>query len=622
MITLLNNILQKLRTWQSKVVGGIALAISGLMLLLKQEVAWYMDPIWICILCCGVPILVMSIKRLVLYHQIKAGLLISLAMIASICIGERFAAGEVVFIMAMGGLLEDFTVARAKKGLNDLIKLAPEIAHIVIGSEIKDTSVENVNIDDIIRVLPGEIFPLDGEVLSGVTSADQSIITGESLPVDKNIGDKVYCGTMNIHGTVDVKVLDKSEDSSLKKMIKLVKEAEEKRAPMQNIADKWASILVPMALLLALITFIVTRNYIPAVTILVVFCPCSLVLATPTAIMGAIGQATKQGVLIKSGEALEALGKVNTIAFDKTGTLTDGNLVVSSIVPFGNFSERDVLSCAASLEMYSEHPIAKAICNKANEITLSPIEGFVANPGMGVLGKINGEEVRCGSLEYIEKSGIKLSEGDFNKLTELQNQGKATMLVSNTTCCMGIISLSDSIRENASSLVKELKDLQIEPMILTGDNKNTASYVANVIGIDNVKAALLPEDKTNCIKEEQVKGRVVAMVGDGVNDAPSMKMANVGIAMGSFGSDIAINSASIALMTDDVSKLVYLKKLSNETMRTIRFSITLSMVTNAIAILMSIAGLLTPISGAIVHNMGSVLVVLNAALLYDRKIKN
>lgn len=582
---------------------------------------------WLTVLISGVPLLYLAISRIIYnkgISKISSALLISIAMIAAVVIGDVFAAGEVAFIMAIGEILEEATANRAKKGLKNLISLAPSEASRLdkVTGDMQKIKAREIKKGDLLRILPGEKVPVDGKVVSGETSVDQSIMTGESLPVDKRIGDEVFCGTINRFGSIDIEATKVGEDSSLSRLIQMVKEAENKQAPMQRIADKWASYLVPVSLLTAIITYFATGNITTAVTILVVFCPCALVLATPTAIMAAIGQASKYGVIIKSGEALEKMGKVNTIAFDKTGTLTHGNLEVSDIVLFiDSLSKDDLLSLVASAESKSEHPIAKAIVKSARDKNLEIIESqdFQMNLGRGVIAKIGRYELICGNQKFLQSKGVELMSNQLKTLEELRNQGKATILVASNLTAIGIIALSDVIRENANAMISKLQEMKTNTVLLTGDNKNAAAYFAEKVGIDEIKADLLPENKVENINTLQRSGRVVCMLGDGVNDAPALKTADVSIAMGGMGSDIAVETADVALMSDDISKIPYLKRLSNATIHTIKFSISLAMFINVIAVILSILGFLTPTTGALVHNAGSCFVVMLAAFLYDRK---
>lgn len=584
------------------------------------------DPAWVTVIISGIPLLYLAVWR-VIYNtgvsKISSALLITIAMFAAIAIGDLFAAGEVAWIMAIGAILEDKTTERAKKGLKKLISLTPTQGRRIVNGQEEMIPAQSIRKDDMLRVLPGETIPVDGVILSGETSVDQSIMTGESLPVDKAVGDEVFCGTINRFGAIDIKAIKVGEDSSLQKLIRLVQDAEDKKAPMARIADKAASWLVPVALMIAIITGFATNNIVRAVTVLVVFCPCALVLATPTAIMAAIGQATKHGVIIKSGESLEKMGKVNTIAFDKTGTLTYGRLEVSDIIPFDGIREEELLSLTASAEGKSEHPLGKAIvaCAKAQNMTMVESDVFKMTAGKGVYAEVSGKKLLCGNEDYLQGNGVSIGEKVKAELSRLRTQGKASILVAEGTTCIGIIAMSDVLRPEAKGMVEQLHSMDTSIVLLTGDNQKTADYFASQVGIRQVCAQLLPEEKVSSIAAMQKEGKEVCMIGDGVNDAPALKTASVGVAMGGLGSDIAVEAADIVLMRDDISKLPYLKRLSNATVNTIKFSIGLSMTINFIAVTMSVLGLLNPTTGALVHNAGSCFVVLIAALLYDRKFE-
>lgn len=556
--------------------------------------------------------------------KISSALLITIAMFAAIAIGDLFAAGEVAFIMAIGALLEDATTNRAKKGLKKLISLAPTQGRRIRDGKEEMIPAEKIVKGDMLRILPGETVPVDGVIVSGETSVDQSIMTGESLPVDKAAGDTVFCGTINRFGAIDIRATKVGEDSSLQKLIRMVQEAEDKKAPMARIADRVASWLVPVAMLVAAIAGIATQDIVRAVTVLVVFCPCALVLATPTAIMAAIGQATKHGVIIKSGEALEKMGKVDTIAFDKTGTLTYGKLEVSDVLSFApDLAEEKLLYLAASAEAKSEHPLGKAIAAyaKKRDLPLSESAAFRMTSGKGISAEVDGYQLLCGNEKYLHECGVSVTANAAATLEKLRLQGKASILVAANGQCVGVIALSDVLRPEAAAMVQKLTAMQTNTVLLTGDNQKTADYFAAQVGIREVYADLLPEDKVGNIAALQKHGRNVCMIGDGVNDAPALKTASVGVAMGSMGSDIAVEAADIALMSDDISKISYLKRLSGATVKTIKLSITLSMCINFLAVTLSVLGLLNPTTGALVHNAGSCFVVLIAALLYDRKFE-
>lgn len=585
------------------------------------------DPAWVTIVISGIPLLYLAIWRIIHnpgISKISSALLICIAMFAAIAIGDLFAAGEVVFIMAIGALLEEATTNRAKKGLKKLISLAPTKGRRLKDGKEEMIPAEEIRQGDILRILPGETIPVDGIIINGETSVDQSIMTGESLPVDKGVGEEVFCGTINRFGSIDISATKVGENSSLQKLIRMVQDAENKQAPMQRIADRVASWLVPVALLIAILAYVFTGNIVTAVTVLVVFCPCALVLATPTAIMAAIGQATKHGVIIKSGEALEKMGKVDTIAFDKTGTLTYGRLDVSDMLSFDeSISETDLLSLAASAEAKSEHPLGKAIVAyaKTKDVPLVESTAFRMTTGKGIFAEVDNRSLLCGNEKFLTENGVSIDNQVQSALERLRTQGKASILVAEGQKCIGVIALSDVLRLEAKDMVSRLSDMHTRTVLLTGDHQKTADYFAQQVGISEVRAELLPEEKVQSIEKLQAENHKVCMIGDGVNDAPALKTADVSVAMGSMGSDIAVDAAEVALMSDDISKIPYLKRLSNATVKTIKASITLSMCINFVAIVLSLMEVLTPTTGALVHNAGSCFVVLIAALLYDRKFE-
>lgn len=604
-------------------VGGAFLILS--FVLPKFGIKLLIDPAWVTVVISGIPLLYLALWRVVYnpgISKISSALLIVIAMFGAIGIGDLFAAGEVVFIMAFGALLEEMTTNRAKKGLKNLISLAPVQGRKLENGKELMIPAEKISRDDILRVLPGETIPVDGIIIEGETSVDQSIMTGESLPVDKGVKDEVFCGTLNRFGAIDIKATNVGQDSSLQKLIRMVQEAENKQAPMQRIADKFASWLVPVALMIAIVTGFATGNIVRAVTVLVVFCPCALVLATPTAIMAAIGQATKHGVIIKSGEALEKMGKVDTITFDKTGTLTYGKLQVSDVISFNDKPDNEyILLMAASAEAKSEHPLGKAIVNDviSKKMNIIPSSAFKMTTGKGIEAVVADKKMLCGNEKFLRENGIEINKSVSDTIAKLHMEGKAAILVAQEGSCIGIIALSDVIRPEAKAVVEKLSKLGTKSVLLTGDNKRTAEYFASKAGISEVYAELLPDKKVETIHNLQSAAGKVCMIGDGVNDAPALKIAEVGVAMGNMGSDIAVDAADIALMSDDISKVPYLKSLSNATVKTIKLSITMSMLINFVAILLSVTGILNPTTGALVHNAGSCFVVLIAALLYDRK---
>ena len=603
------------------IVGGIFLAASFILPYMGCPEGAYLA--WVCVVICGFPLLYLSVWRIIYnkgISKISSALLITIAMIAALLIGDLFAAGEVAFIMEIGAILEDMTTERAKKGIKNLISLVPETARLVKNGKESTVPVSEIAIGDVVRIVPGETIPVDGKIVSGETSVDQSAMTGESLPVDKSTGDPVFSGTINTFGSVDIEATKTGSDSSLQKLVRMMEDAEKNQAPTQRIADKWASWLVPIASLIAVAAYLVTDDIVRAVTVLVVFCPCALVLATPTAIVAAIGQATKHGVIIKSGEALEKMGAVRSVAFDKTGTLTFGTLEVGAVRTFSDIDGDELLRIAASAERRSEHPLGKAIVSQAEKRNMDLYEAtdFRMTAGKGISATVNGDAYLLGNERYMSENDLVLDNAQRDCLRQFASEGKATVLVSKNGDIVGAIGLSDVLRPESHDMVSKLNGMGVRTVLLTGDKKETADYFAEKIGITEVRAELLPEQKMSSIVELKENGKV-CMIGDGVNDAPALKTADVGVAMGAMGSDIAVDAADVALMTDDISKIPYLKWLSDSTVSTIRVAITLSMCINFVAIVASVLGILNPTTGAIVHNAGSCFVVLLAALLYDRK---
>lgn len=463
------------------------------------------DPAWVTVIISGIPMLYLAVWRVIHnpgISKISSALLITIAMFAAIAIGDLFAAGEVAWIMAIGAILEEKTTERAKKGLKKLISLAPTQGRLLFNGEEVMIPAEKISLGDILRVLPGETIPVDGTIISGETSVDQSIMTGESLPVDKTVGEEVFCGTINRFGAIDIRATKVGDGSSLQKLIRMVQEAEDKKAPMARIADKAASWLVPVALLIAIVAGVATQDIVRAVTVLVVFCPCALVLATPTAIMAAIGQATRHGVIIKSGEALEKMGKVDTIAFDKTGTLTYGRLEVGDIVSFDSeIDENTLLSLAASAESKSEHPLGKAIVAHAKKCNVAILESdaFKMTAGKSIYAEVAGRKLLCGNKNFLLSHGVELNDMIHNTLENLRTQGKASILVAEGTACIGAVAMSDALRPEAKGMVARLRGMNTNIVLLTGDNQKTADYFARQVSIHQVRAQLLPEEKVSNI---------------------------------------------------------------------------------------------------------------------------
>lgn len=586
---------------------------------------YVVDAAWIAIVLCGIPIIIDAIKRLIASFDIKADVLVSIALIASVIIGEIFAAGEIAFIMQLGALLEELTVAKARAGIEKLALLTPTTARRITNGAEEIVPAEKVEVGDALRVLPGETVPVDGTIVSGRTSIDQAAVTGESLPVDKGIGDEVSSGTINRFGAFEMKATRVGEDSCIQRMIRLVQSADAGKAKIVGLSDRWATWIVVIALSAAAITWAVTGEIIRAVTILVVFCPCALVLATPTAVMAAIGNAAKHGFLVKEGDALERLACISHIAFDKTGTLTYGKPEVAAVVSASDkYTEKLLYETAACAELLSEHPLGKAVADgykkKYGAAPKRP-DAFEALPGLGISAKINKRHILAGNLKLLKQNNISVGRSIEDAAAEYINEGCALIYLASDGEAIGLIALSDTLRENSPETVAHIRRAGITPVLMTGDNENSAGHIAKAVGIDELYANCMPEDKLNIIGDYADKGEKFCMIGDGINDAPALKKAFAGIAMGGAGSDIAVDAADIALINDDIKEIPHLLRLSKRMMTTIKLNLTFSMALNFVAIVLAMTGVLNPVVGALVHNAGSVLVILNSATLLKAKTK-
>jgi len=580
------------------------------------------DIAWVAIVLCGFPILLGAARGVILEHDIKADLLVALALVASVGIREYFAAGEVALIMQIGSLLEDYTSEKARRGIEKLIGLKPRTARVRRDGSDVILLADEVRAGDVLTVLAGETIPADGTILEGRTSIDQSVMTGESIPVDKKEGDTVTSGTTNRFGTFSMRADRACGDSSLQRMIRLAEEADANKAPIVSLADRWATWLVAAALLCALLIWLFTGEFVRAVTALVVFCPCAFILATPTAVVAGIGNAARYGILIRSGDALERLSRVRRIAFDKTGTLTHGRPQVTAFRSLdASFTDDDILRLAARVERYSGHPLGKAVVASFQERTgedPEPVSDSHTIAGRAVSGRIGGTEVAVGKADYFASLRMPLN-GAVEAADEYLGRGATVVCLSHGGKVVGLIALADTIRPEAGDTVRALEFAGISCMLLTGDNERAARSAASAAGIADVRSDLLPEEKASVVKEYEDRGEPTCMIGDGVNDALALSSAYAGIAMGGIGSDIAVESADAVLVSDEIKRLPYLFRLMGKVMRKVRTNIIASLLINVSAVALSAAGALTPVTGALWHNFGSVFVVVNAALLLREK---
>ena len=614
--------LEALASWGGTKRDVVFLAVSGaaLAVSLIDPSLTPIHPAWVAIVLCGAPIILEAVIGLVTAFDVKADVLVSIALIASVAIGETFAAGEVAFIMQLGGLLEELTVARARAGIEKLVRLTPRTARRLTERGEETLPAGEVRKGDRLRVLPGETIPVDGIILSGQTSINQAVMTGESLPVDKGPGDQVFSGTVNQFGSFDMEAARVGEDSTIQRYIRLVQSADAGKAKIVGLADRWATWIVVSALSAALATWLVTGEIIRAVTILVVFCPCALVLATPTAIMAAIGNATRHGFLVREGDALERLASVSRVTFDKTGTLTQGTPAVTAVRTLDSaLSWQEVYALAAGAESRSEHPLGKAVAACWQEEhpgeTAPQAEDFQMLPGRGVRAAVGGRLVLAGSPALLREEKISLTADAEEQAAPWLERGCTLIYLAADGRLAGFLALSDQVRPQAAEAIQGVKAAGVTPVLLTGDHESAARHIARSLDISEYQSGCRPEDKLEWIDRSQQAGQPVCMVGDGVNDAPALKKAFVGIAMGGVGSDIAVDAADIALVDDQLRELPHLFRLSRQMMRTIRLNLTFSMTLNFAAILLAITGILNPVVGALVHNAGSVLVILSSARL-------
>ena len=586
------------------VAGGIGVVFSLLGVRLGLPFDWA----WFTIVLCGLPIVWGAAVAMYEEFDIKADLLVSLALIAAVAIGEVFAAAEIAFIMQLGAMLEEFTVSKAQAGIERLVKLTPTTARIVRNGKEEVLPADIVMVGDVIRVLPGEVIPVDGTILSGDTAIDQSVMTGESMPVDKTTGDEVFSGTVNQFGAFDMTATKEGEDSSIQRMIKLVKSTDPGNAKIVSLADRWATWIVVIALLAAVGTYVVTGEIIRAVTILVVFCPCALVLATPAAIMAAISNARQHGFLVRRGNIMERLAKVDTMTFDKTGTLTYGTPEVTAVETVGTMSAAELYRLVASVETKSEHPLGKAIVNgftSHHGESFDSVESFRMVPGKGLEATVQDKAVLAGNEAMMTLSNISIADSVKEAVHEHLNRGASIVYVAVDGVLAGYVALADRVRRESRAVVESLNDLDVMPVLLTGDHVATAKTIGKRLNVSNVIADCLPEDKMDTVAQLQQDGNIVAMVGDGVNDAPALKKSDVGIAMGGVGSDIAVEAADIVLVNDNIKEIPHLVALSKRMMTTIKINLSFSLLLNFVAIILAMVGTLSPVWGPLFITEGA-----------------
>lgn len=565
-------------------------------------------------------------------RELDMNVLMSIAVVGAVALGQFEEGAMVVLLFSLGNALQAYSMDKTRNSIRSLMDLAPKEALVRRNGEERILPVQEIKLGDVLVIRPGERLAMDGRVVKGNSAVDEKAITGESIPVDKGPGDKVYAGSINGFGAMEMEVSKLVQDNTLSRIITMVEDAQAQKAPSQQFVDRFSCYYTPAVILTAVLVAVLPplvldqsfRHWIyQALGMLLVACPCALVISTPVAIVSAIGSAARQGVLIKGGAYLEEMGEISAIAFDKTGTLTRGKPELTDVIALQG-SEQDVLSLAAAIERRSEHPLAQAIVSYAQEqeIPLLEVENFQAVAGLGAFADLTGKRYYIGNLRFFEEQQRSLLEEEKQAVEKLQNEGKTVMLLGNEKQFLAMLAVADGLRDETAVQVGLLKRLGMKKVVmLTGDNERTARAIAAKTGIDEWQAGLLPEDKLNAIKALLVQDHKVAMVGDGVNDAPALAMATVGIAMGAAGTDTALETADIALMADDLSKVSYTIALGRRTLSIIKQNIALSLLIKAGILLLVIPGWLT-LWLAVVGDMGtSLLVTFNGMrLLRDRHL--
>ena len=571
----------------------------------------------------GMPLFMLATKGLIIHHDVTAGVMVSVAMIAAILIGEYSAAALVVFMMAIGDWLENFTIARANNALRDLSQLVPPVVTVRRDGAEKNIPIDQVILGDIVLVHTGERVGVDGTVLSGNGSVNQAAITGESMPVEKKKGDEVFAGTLNQLGVMEIIVTRLGKDTTLGQIVKLVKDAQASQAPVQRVANKYAKILVPITFSIAIIVYLITQDITRSITVLVVVCPCALVLATPTAVVAGIGNAAKRGMLVKSGAAIERIGKVQIVAFDKTGTLTFGKPVVNEIIPINSLSPDELLSITATAERFSEHPIGRSLVEACHEhkLKLGEPQDFTVLPGFGVLATVNQCKVVIGSRSLLNERGIPWADSLEEKVKILEQNGATVIPVAVDGEVVGLITMVDMPRSEAKAAIAELKQLGIEEVIMiTGDNQSAAGLIARELGIDRFYAEVQPQDKLRIVRELQAGGKMVLFAGDGVNDAPALAAADISVAMGLAGTHVAMETADIGLMSDEIARLPQIIRISRKALSVIRQNVIFSMSMNLLSVILGSFGIIGPVFGALMHETSALPVLANSSRLINFKL--
>jgi Cd2+/Zn2+-exporting ATPase len=552
-------------------------------------------------------------------RKITVNVFVTVALIATVAVGEFLSAAIIVFIMAVAGAFESYTLDKNRRSIRNLLDLTPKTATIRRQGQEVAVTLSEVQVGDVAVVRPGERIPVDGVVKAGASSVNQAPITGESMPVEKFTGSEVFSGTLNETGRLEIMTTKTGEDTTLARIVQLVENAQETKAPIQNIADRFTVWFLPTVLVLAVIGFFTSGDIKVAVSVLLVACPCAFAIATPTAVTAGISNMAKRAVLIKGGIFFELAGKLDRLLVDKTGTFTLGRPKVVEIVAFDGVPEDEVLRLAAIAEKYSEHPLARAVMALSNErgIEAPEPDEFRAEVGMGVTAMWSDKEILVGKDKYLQANDISIPEIIEQTVSDQTQQGRTAMLVANDMRPVGLIAIADEVRPETPRVISSLKrDFGIEKItMITGDNHRVAKAIAAQIGMDNFQAELLPEQKQELVRELQSAGHLVGMIGDGINDAPALALADIGFAMGSAGTDVAIETADVTLMNDDLSRVAEFVWMSQKVLRRIKLNIFFSIIYNVVGLIMASLGMLTPVLAVIFQEAGCITVVFSSTLL-------
>ena len=601
-------------------------AIVGALILLSWALSlWHIGPVFLNAGLALVATLFGGWQRFLtgfqdLFHRrITVNVFVVVALTATLAVGEFRPAAIIIFIMVVVGALESYTMDKNRQSISNLLDLAPRTATVRRDQVEVVIPVEEIQVGEVVIVCPGERVPVDGVVVAGASSVNQAPITGESMPVEKFKGNELFSGTLNLTGRVEARATKVGTDTMLARIVQLVEEAQDTKAPIQNIADRFTVWFLPVVLLLAIMVFIVTGNIKTAVSILLVACPCAFAIATPTAVTAGISNMARRGVLVKGGVFFELAGKLDALVMDKTGTFTLGRPKVLEVVALDGRAKKDIIEMAAVAEKYSEHPLAKAVltCARDGGMAVQDPDEFKVEIGKGVIARWKGLDIAVGQLDFLVSNGIALSAPAEALIANQTRQGRTAVLVASGAQVVGLLAIADEIRPETQAAVASLHRVMGNTNItmLTGDNAQVACEVARQIGVEHVQAGLLPEQKQEFIKKLQAAGHTVGMIGDGINDAPALALADVGIAMGATGTDVAIETADVMLMNDDLSRVADFILMSRAVLRRIKLNIFLSIIYNVIGLVLGSLGMLTPVVAIIFQKAGCISVVLSSTLL-------